>query len=1051
MGDLPVHRPSVGPSVAGASRTMAEGYHGRDVQPVAALPDREKLPGATQTPQAQAPSSPVSETSAVAPLPRPEISAMTSPADRLTLQVWVRRAEAAEQQLADAYMRFGLSEHLAPLQEAELAGALQIRDRLAAEVLALRSQLADTSAHAALAAQLLSAANLQAQTATARADSQIQSLTATKQERDDLVRLGISIRQQLAAAQAQATSLQEQLDRALAAQADVGGALARAHAEAREVQDQLQSSLADADVAANEATRRATRLEDDLRTALARIAELETDLQGRAVEQDTVSLADLALIQQHERAVEVLRDEAAAMYGQLEAARAQVVDAQAMIADLEMHRAAGGQAVAGLTQHSERLHQERSALEVRVATLEAALTAATVELDERQTALNAIRTSTSWIVARGLARFTGLAPHSFKTWTRKQLSALVAISQRRRKGAAAGAADPTPTLVSALRSAAAMTGTTTPAFTALRTPPDGPNSLDVTIILATAASASMSLAHAALLRNAIERGAEVVACGGSAVALEGLLHIACPPGGDLAAHVDQLVRASTSRTAIVLTEDLSLAAGAIEEIVATFTANERVGALYGRTQPVEAAELQPHGYRGKTLQVVTRLAHGVIAFDTDAYVLAGGLPHGETSFAAALETFSSRATAAGVLIAYAPAVLGTGPAHQGARWIDHAPAADIVRPRARAVIFDLVTPTPDQDSGSVDLVWQMRILSGLGYEVTFYPTAERTHAGRYTDALRRERVHCALDQDYPDVWSFLVAEGKTFDLAVLSRVGAACHLIDPVRKGAPQARVVFNTVDLHFIREQREAEHNASPTMLANAFATRTEELKVVAAADATMVVSSSEANLLRSLTPDANVHHVPIVRAVQGLTGPLKGREGVMFVGGFRHQPNVDAARYLISEVWPLVRRMKPDLELNIIGSSAPEDIVSLAASADGVNMVGYVESLASWYRAIRVNVAPLRYGGGIKGKVVGSLCVGLPTVATSVAVDGMDVTNGTDVLVADDAEAFARAICRLCDDDALWSQLSSGGLATARAHYSVEAVSQRLFSMLRGQGLPT
>lgn len=1038
MGELPVQRPPDGPSVAGATRTMAEGYQGRDVQPAAAQADRESA------------STPAGETASAIHLPRPEISATTSQADRLTLQVWLRRAEAAEQQLAEAYTRLALSEHIAPIQEAELAGALQARERLTAEIDELRSQLAETAARAALADQLLATANMQAQSAVARADNQLQALATTGRERDDLSRREAALREQLGAVQREVSDLHEQLERARAAQSEMTGALGRARTEAREVQDQLLSALADADVTASGASYRADRLEDDLRLALARIAELETHLAAEVARRAEYAASEQALVQQYESNLEALREEIRAGRGQLEAAWMQLEDMHGLIAELEGHRAAGGQAVEGLTRHSERLDQEKQALEVRVAALEAALTASAVELEERQAALNSIRTSTSWIVARGLARVTGLAPRSLKVWIRKQLSVLVAISQRRRRPDAGSAKAPASATGDTRPQADISPFAGGPGFTQLRSLAEAPGSLDVTIILTSPAGASASTVHLALLRHAIERGAEVVACGGPAAALEGALQIACPPGGDLAAHVDQVIRASRTRNAIVLTEDLSLAEGAIEEILATFAVNERLGALYGRTMAADAADHGAAGYKGRTLQKVTRLLPGLLAFDTDAYLLAGGLPHGAGSFAAALETFSCRASAAGVGLAFAPAVRATGTPHAGAHWIDHAPPADIVAPRARAVIFDIVTPTPDQDSGSIDLVWQMRILGSLGYEVTFFPSVERAHAGRYTEALRREGVHCVLDQDFPDVWSFLVAEGASFDLAVLSRVGAACHLIDPIRKGAPQARVVFNTVDLHFIREQREAEHNASPTMLANAYATRTEELKVVAASDATTVVSSSEAGLLRDLTPDANVHHIPIIRAVQGLTGPLEGRSGVMFVGGFRHQPNVDAARYLISEVWPRVREMKPDLELNIIGSAAPEEIISLVSGADGVNMVGYVESLAPWYRSIRVNVAPLRYGGGIKGKVVGSLCVGLPTVATSVAVDGMDVTDGVDVLVADDADAFARAICRLCDDDALWSKLSAGGLATARAHYSVESVSQRMFALLRDLGLP-
>jgi glycosyltransferase involved in cell wall biosynthesis len=155
-----------------------------------------------------------------------------------------------------------------------------------------------------------------------------------------------------------------------------------------------------------------------------------------------------------------------------------------------------------------------------------------------------------------------------------------------------------------------------------------------------------------------------------------------------------------------------------------------------------------------------------------------------------------------------------------------------------------------------------------------------------------------------------------------------------------------------------------------------------------------------------------------------------LLFVGGYRHPPNVDAAIFLCREIWPLLRARLPGVALYLLGSDAPPAVRALAG--DGVEVIGQVPELEPWLDRCRVALSPLRYGAGVKGKINHAMSRGLPVVATSVSVEGMHLEDGVDVLVADDPARFAEAVARLYRDEALWHRLSAGGRANVERHFS-------------------
>jgi glycosyltransferase involved in cell wall biosynthesis len=165
---------------------------------------------------------------------------------------------------------------------------------------------------------------------------------------------------------------------------------------------------------------------------------------------------------------------------------------------------------------------------------------------------------------------------------------------------------------------------------------------------------------------------------------------------------------------------------------------------------------------------------------------------------------------------------------------------------------------------------------------------------------------------------------------------------------------------------------------------------------------------------------------------------------------PNVDAVEYLCAEIWPLIRKQLPDETLYIVGADPPPEVLRHHNREHGVEVLGFIPSMAELYRSMQVNVAPLRFGAGVKGKVVSAMTVGLPTVATTIAFEGMELVKGNEILVADDPSLFAGEVVRVCSDPHLWLRLSDAGIAAAQERFSVEAIESKIGSLLRDLGLP-
>ena len=355
------------------------------------------------------------------------------------------------------------------------------------------------------------------------------------------------------------------------------------------------------------------------------------------------------------------------------------------------------------------------------------------------------------------------------------------------------------------------------------------------------------------------------------------------------------------------------------------------------------------------------------------------------------------------------------------------------RDRPQVLIVDALTPQPDRDSGSLRLVNLMRLLVAEGAHVVFLP-ANRSADGAYTATLQQLGVECWYAPHMPSIPAWLREHGPRFHAAMLSRHYVASEFLPLLRKHAPQARLLFDTVDLHYLRERRAAELSGDAVALRAALRTRTRELGLIADADATLVVSAVERELLAQDAPQATVRVLSNLHELGADGPPCAQRKDLLFVGGFRHPPNVDAVLWFAHDVFPRIRAALPGVQFHCIGGDVPAEVQALA-DIHGVHIHGHVPDLHPWLDGCRISVAPLRYGAGVKGKVNQAMAHGLPVVATTPAVEGMHLVDGDDVLVADAADAFAAAVLRLHGDEVLWNRIASNGRDNVARHFSLDA----------------
>lgn len=359
----------------------------------------------------------------------------------------------------------------------------------------------------------------------------------------------------------------------------------------------------------------------------------------------------------------------------------------------------------------------------------------------------------------------------------------------------------------------------------------------------------------------------------------------------------------------------------------------------------------------------------------------------------------------------------------------------------RVLMIDHTTPRPDKDAGSYAFIQEMRLLQELGCKITFAPN-NAAYMGKYTRALQNAGVECIYAPFYNNVGLLLQARGEEFDLVYITRYDVADELLQYVKQYT-KAKVVLNNCDLHFLREMRAALLSENRD-LTDVLETRERELDVMENVDAVLSYSDIEHTVIASHSfNEEKIFKCPWVLKPRYSTTPFQERQGIAFLGGFSHLPNVEAVDYFVSQVMPLLREQLDGVEFHIYGSNVTAQVEDLAC--EDVIVKGFVESLSTVFDASKMLVAPLISGAGLKGKVLDSLAYGVPCVLSPVAVESTGLTHGFNTLVADTPEQWVKCIVDLYNNQATWESLTRNSQSLVEGEYSAENGIEKMSKLMR------
>ena len=359
------------------------------------------------------------------------------------------------------------------------------------------------------------------------------------------------------------------------------------------------------------------------------------------------------------------------------------------------------------------------------------------------------------------------------------------------------------------------------------------------------------------------------------------------------------------------------------------------------------------------------------------------------------------------------------------------------------MVIDELPPSPDKDSGSITAVEFLRSLNRLGLQVTFFPRCQLNTVDAYMLDLQAEGIEVLYEPHVNNLEETFSRYSGIYDVVVLFRLSVGANLIDSVRKLSPASKIIYHTVDLHFLRTERERSlKEVDRQRVELELDIRSLELGVIARSDVTVVVSEEEQRILGRILPMARVVNLPYVIDVRPGNAEFEKRKDFLFLGGFTYQPNVDAVLYFVREIFPLVQEELPGAKFLVVGNAPPPEIQCLAS--DRIEVTGYVPDLNPWFERCKFSVSPLRYGAGIKGKVVMSMSRGVPCITTSIAAEGMGAEEGDHLLVADKSDDFADCMLTLYKNKELWRVLSNNSIEFVRNRYSPEAGDRTMRTIL-------
>ncbi len=357
--------------------------------------------------------------------------------------------------------------------------------------------------------------------------------------------------------------------------------------------------------------------------------------------------------------------------------------------------------------------------------------------------------------------------------------------------------------------------------------------------------------------------------------------------------------------------------------------------------------------------------------------------------------------------------------------------------RLSVLVIDHYVPHFDKDAGSKSTYLYLKVLVDMGADVKFLGANFFPHQP-YTSHLEQLGIEVLHGEYYAKNWQSWLAENALhIDVIYLHRPHIAEQFLPGICSLPKRPKLIYFGHDLHYLRAKRQAEIESEPSLLDESKQWREKEFSIFDQVDQVYYPSQVEIDEIQSVKPSLIARSIPLYAlGYSGASYTHGKRKDLLFVGGFNHQPNVDAVNWFVRDVLPTILRINSDVVLHVVGSNVPESIRQLESS--NVKIHGFLsdEELKKRYSEVRLVVAPLRYGAGVKGKIIEALHYGLPVVTTPIGAEG--IPNPLSVMkVESGADKFANAVLSLYQDSSESEPLVNEMRPFMERYYSKEAVS--------------
>lgn len=360
--------------------------------------------------------------------------------------------------------------------------------------------------------------------------------------------------------------------------------------------------------------------------------------------------------------------------------------------------------------------------------------------------------------------------------------------------------------------------------------------------------------------------------------------------------------------------------------------------------------------------------------------------------------------------------------------------------RILVVSYDI--PKSDQSSGELRFYLILKMLATT-HDIEFFSldySKELFNPDRNIDNYKKQLEEIPVCIRYEQN-IYKILRHNIYDVVFFEHYFTAEKFIDSVRVWQPNAAIVVDSVDVHFNRHLSKAllTKDQQDYLYANEIKER--ELMVYSRSDLVIVVSQSDKDILTNELASLVVSIIPNIHKIYMPMEEGTPNANLIFIGSFLHAPNVDAMLYFTQEVLPLITEKVPDVRLKIIGSAPTEIVKNLATEC--VDVVGYVPETAPYLAESSISIAPLRFGGGIKGKIGEAMAFGLPVVTTSIGIEGFGLSPGENVMVGDSPQEFANGVIALINDRELHNKIRYNGWKFIKSNYSDEVIGRLVYEI--------